>query len=84
MRPYPLSVSFMCLVGLWGCSNPCEEALEHVNDCLQADSSDSEEEPECDDEAECKADCALAAPCEAFIVGHSMAAQDYRSCMDGC
>ncbi|RLB50441.1 MAG: hypothetical protein DRI90_23735 [Deltaproteobacteria bacterium] len=80
----PLLSVLVCSLGLWGCGNVCEEALDHVNQCLQVTVEDSGEAPECDDTDECKADCALEAPCEAFVDDTSAAADTYQACVSGC
>jgi hypothetical protein len=74
----------LCSMALWGCGNVCEEALDHINGCLQVTLEDNGEEPECDDSAECKAECALDASCEAFLDDTSPAADSYLACVAGC
>ena len=83
MKRFLLS-GLVCSLGLWGCGNVCAEAQDHINQCLQLTVEGSEEEPECDDLAECEAECALDAPCEAFVDGTSAAHDTYQACLDGC
>ena len=72
-------------LALWGCGNSvCEDAQDHINECLEGAAPATADEPDCDDKNECKAECAVAAPCEAFTDGTSQANQNYQDCVNGC
>jgi len=49
-----------------GCGNACDDAVAHIEDCgVDTGDGDGEgEEAECDEAAECAAECVSAASCE--------------------
>ena len=83
MTKWSLSL-LLISVGLLACSSVCEDAQDRINECLQGAVPSTAQGPDCNSTNECKAECAVDAPCDAFTDSASQAAKDYKTCVDGC